>query len=134
MPVPGDLRIVGGMRTLGRTGTGTPVRRGEEVLRGVAVQTVPVLITFTHPSAWCLLSMAAQVVLTAHLVGWVGPRVRLLGQGALHLSVVSHGLDLTHVMDGLDALLGIGVQSVVALAVAVALRRWSSRRAAARCR
>ncbi len=133
MPVPGDLRIVGDMRTLGRTGTGTPVRRGEEVLRGVAVQTVPLLITFTHPSAWCLLSMAAQVVLTAHLVGWVGPRLRLLGQGALHLSVVSHGLDLTHVMDGLDALLGIGVQSVVALAVAVALRRWSSKRAA-RCR
>ena len=114
--------------------TGTPVRRGEELLRGFAVQTVPLLVTFTHPSAWCLLSVAAQVVLTAHLVGWVGPRLRLLGQGALHIGAVSHGLDLTHVMDGLDALLGIGVQSVVALAVAVALRHWSSRRAAARGR
>jgi hypothetical protein len=130
MPVPDDLRIVVGMRTLGRTGTGTPARRGQEVLRGFVVQTVPVLITATHPSVWCVVSVAAQVLLTAHVVGWVGPRLRLLAQGALHLSVVSHGIDLTQVMDGVDALLGVGVQSIVALTVAVALRRWSSHRAA----
>ncbi len=110
------------------------MRRSEELLRGFAVQTVPLLVTFTHPSAWCLLSVTAQVVLTAHVVGWVGPRLRLAGQGALHLGVVSHGLDLTHLMDGLGALLGIAVQLSVSLAVAVALRRWSSRRAVARAR
>jgi hypothetical protein len=120
MPRRRDRRIVGVM------GSQTRHEVGLQVLRGASVQALPWAIVPAHPTTWILMSVGVQVLLGSGLVVAADVRLRMAAVAAMHLGALHQGVDLAHLVDGLNSLLQQSVASALVFALVWWLRRLRS--------
>ncbi len=120
MPRRRDRRIVGVMGSHARHDIGL------QVLRGASVQALPWAIAPAYPTTWILMAAGLQVLLGSGLVAGADLRLRMVAVAALHLGALHQGVDLSHLVDGLNSVLQQSVAAALVFALVWLLRRLRS--------
>ncbi len=120
MPRRRDRRIVGVMGSQARH----EIRL--QVLRGASVQALPWAIAPAHPTTWILMAAGLQVLLGSGLLVAADLRLRMAAVAVLHLGALHQGVDLAHLVDGLNSILQQSAAAALVFALVWLLRRLRS--------